>query len=89
MIKKFYSEDLKRYFDSEEECVKAEEKFREEHALEIKRREERAAKAKEVKDAYKNYLVLRDAFIKEYGSYHMTITHEELPSLDISSWFWD
>ena len=74
MRKMFYSEDLKRYFDTEEECLKAEEEYKEKHALEIKKKEERIAEAKAVEEAYKKYLELRSEFIKKHGSYHMTLS---------------
>ena len=88
----FYSEDLNRYFYTEEACLKAEEEYKEKHALEIKKKEERTAEAKAVEEAYKKYLELRSEFIKKHGSYHMTLTEKDLPAktsvFDLFDWFW-
>lgn len=91
----YYSECLKKYFDTKEECLKAEEEYNAKHAAEIKAKEERKAKAKEVDEAYKKYLTLRNKFIKEYGSYHCTFTEKDLPSGNIPDifnkifdWYW-
>jgi len=80
-----YSEDLKRKFDSVEECQAAEAEYAEEQkklAEEKKHlKEERAARAKEVDEAFKKIRVAQDeynellkAFINDYGSYHSTYT---------------
>lgn len=68
----YYSEELKKYFNDEAECRKAEKEYEEKHAAELKAKEERSAKAKEVEAAYKKYVELRNEFIKKYGSFHMT-----------------
>lgn len=91
MRKLFYSDELKKYFDTEEECVKAEEEFKEKHALELKKKEERVSEAKKVEEAYKNYLQLRADFVKKYGSWHATITEKDLPTtsiFDLFDWLW-
>ena len=86
----FYSEQLKKYYDTKEACLAAEKEYEEKHAIELKAKEERAAKAKAVEEAYKNYLQLRSDFIKEYGQYHMTLTEKDLPKansiLDMFDW---
>ncbi|MBQ3420979.1 MAG: hypothetical protein IJH34_04800 [Romboutsia sp.] len=68
----FYSEILKKYFNDRAECEKAEKEYEEKHALELKAKEERTNRAKEVEEAYKKYVELRNAFIKDYHQWHMT-----------------
>lgn len=87
MITKYFSESLRKYFDSEEECLKAEKEFEEKHALELKKKEERVTEAKAVEEAYRNYLKLRSDFIKKYGSWHMTVTEKDLPTKSIFDFF--
>ena len=76
---KYYSEDLKRFFNTAEECEKAEaahlKQLKEEEEKRAKAANERAVKAKEVEDALKqlneakrNYDEKLRAFCKEYGS---------------------
>ena len=84
----YKSEVLNQYFDTEEECVKAEKEHEEKKAHELALREERADRAKEVKEAYENYLKLRSKFVMDYGSYHMSLTSEDLPALNSVS-IWD
>ena len=74
---KYYSEKLKKLFDDTESLEKAEKEQEEKYALELKKKEERATRAKEVDDAYKNYLKLLRAFVKDYGSYHFSYTNED------------
>ena len=81
---RYYSDTLKKLYETEEELKKAEQEFNEKHALELKKKEERASRAKEVEDAYKKYLELRAQFVKDYGSYHMTITDKDLKNVPIS-----
>lgn len=82
---KYYSETLRKAFDSEKECLEAEESFQKAQAAEQAKKEAlantRKARAKEVEDAYKAvldaqkvYNDLRIKFIQDYGSYHMTIS---------------
>ena len=84
---RYYSDTLKKLFETEEELKKAEVEFEEKHALELKKKEERAHRAKEVEEAYKKYLDLRSKFVKDYGSYHMTITENDLKDLSVNSLF--
>lgn len=74
---KYYSEKLKKIFDDAESLEKAEKAQEEKYALELKNKEERATRAKEVDDAYKNYLKLLRAFVKDYGSYHFSYTNDD------------
>ena len=80
---KYYSEILKKTFDTEEECVKAEEN---QELLKAQRKE----RADEIMDAIKDYddyvaesnkiarekadkiKELRNKFIEDYGSFNMT-----------------
>ena len=82
---KFYSEELKKFFDTEEDCVDAEERAyiakQEEEEKKTKLAEERKARADEIKAAYeavqtatKEYNELVKKFINDFGSYHMTYT---------------
>lgn len=83
---KYYSEVLKKTFDSEDECLKAEEDYRVKTEEAEKKKAElsnaRKARAKEVSDARvemqnakQKYTDLLIAFIKDYGSYHMTFSN--------------
>lgn len=83
----FYSEVLNKYYNSEEACLQAEKEYAEKLAAqqeaEKKAKETKAARAKEIEDAYKayvesekKYLELRNSFIKDYGQFHMTYRDE-------------
>lgn len=80
---KYYSEVLKKTFDSEKECLKAEHEYEVKLAEEERNRkklaDERKARAKEIEDArnevlkaQKKYSDLINAFVKDYKSFHMT-----------------
>lgn len=93
---KYYSEELKKLFDNEDELTKAESKAKEvalaKEEKEKALREERATRAKEVEEAFK---AARDAekkanelmsgFLKDYGSFHTTIKD----IVDPFGWFWN
>ena len=94
---KYYSEVLKKTFDTEKECLKAEE----EHALTLKKveeavkakNEERAAKAKEVEDAAEalkkareNYRNKLNAFCEKFGTYHYSVKARDLSDLFDEIW---
>lgn len=89
---KYYSEKVKKMFDSVEDLDTAEKEFDEKAQKELALREERKARAVEVEDAYKKYLDLRSKFVKDYGSYHMTLTEKDLPTtasiFDLFDKFW-
>lgn len=85
---KFYSEVTKGFYDSAKSCEEAEKEYNK--ALDEKKEKEKALKAKrktrakELEDAYKaikeaekKYSKLRNQFIKDYGSYHMTFTDSD------------
>jgi hypothetical protein len=84
---KYYSEKTKQMYDDTAALEVAEEKYDKEHAAEIAKKEARAAAAKKVEDLYKDanakYKEANDAlkaFVKEYGSYHTTITNADVPT---------
>lgn len=76
---KFYSEVTKKIYDSEKELLEAEKALN-------KSKDERAARAKEVNDAFKvaqeaqkKASQLLSAFIKDYGSFKTTFKSEDYP----------
>lgn len=89
---KYYSEKLKKLFDTEKELRSSEKEFELVEAEKQKTLELKKARAKEVEDAYKayatkvkeaelenkklydEYLKLRNKFVSDYGSYHMSYT---------------
>lgn len=86
---KFYSEDLKTYFNTAEECLKEEENFRQKVAAEKlaaeKKSVERKARADKVDAAYaaliaaqKAYKDELTAFCKDYGQYHTSVRPEDI-----------
>lgn len=82
---KYYSEKLKKVFDDVKSLDKAEKEFDEKQAIELKKKEERASRAKEVEDAWKKYQELLKAFIKDYGSYHQSVVERPVDLFDL--WF--
>lgn len=84
MIKtKYYSDLTKKFYDVQDEAEKEEEKERVKNAIELKKKEEKAARAKEIEAAYaqcieasKKYYDLRNKFIKDYGAFHMTYKND-------------
>lgn len=91
---KYFSEKLKKVYDTVEDLETAEKEFDEKHEKELALKEERKQRAQEVEDAYKKYLDLRANFIKDYKSYHMTLTEKDLPNttglslFDLFDSFW-
>jgi len=80
---KYYSEITKNYYNTEKECVEAEQKIqqqrKEQEAKAKKLVEEKKGRANEVQEAYKalreaqkKYNELKNAFIKDYGYFHMS-----------------
>lgn len=87
---KILSEKTKKFYDTVEQCVAAEAEWDAEQAkIEAEKKalaEARKDRAKEVEDAYraareaeKNFIKLRNAFVKDYGSFHMTIRDQDTP----------
>lgn len=81
---KILSEKTNKYYATVDECLKAEKEFDEavaaKKAKEEKLTAERKERATEVEKAYKavidankHYHELLDAFVKDYGSFHMTL----------------
>ena len=85
---KYFSEKLNKVFESEKECVEAENKFelaKQEKEEKEKRltqeRKERAheieAQYKKIMDDRKEYRKMVDDFIRDYGSFHCTFKSNE------------
>lgn len=85
---KYYSDELKQFFPTEAECKAAEDKFlakrKEEDARKAKMSEERKTRAKEVEEAYKQLKAAHKVydeklsnFVKDFGSFHMTISEPD------------
>lgn len=81
---KYYSEKLNKLFDTQEACARAEKEHEKAVAeVEAKKKalaDERAKRAKEVESAYnaviaakKDYQKVLNDFVKDYGSFHMTL----------------
>lgn len=100
---KYYSDSLKKLFDSVEELEEAEAAKEEELAAEKAKKEERKKEAEAVELAYKKaneaYVdanKLMQEFVEKYGSYHQTIKDSNIPVrsslfdwlLD-DNWFWN
>lgn len=88
----YYSNVLKKPFDTVEELQKAEAKYNEEILAKQKAQEQRKARAAEVEsalkaadEAYKKYTKLLNAFVKDYGSYHTTITESNSDLTDLTN----
>ena len=88
---KILSEKTKKFYPTVEACEAAEAEYDAKMAkIEAERKalaETRKERAKEVEDAYKkakeaekHYLDLRNEFIKDFGSFHMTVRSQEVPS---------
>lgn len=86
---KFYSELTHSCYDTEEGCVAAEEDYKK--AVADKKEKEKATAEKrkkmaqeisvaydEYRKALQKYEELRNAFVKQFGSYHMTITDSSM-----------
>ena len=82
---KYYSETLNKVFENEKDCLKAEKEHKEKVEAEEKHKKEladsRKIRAKEVEDAYKavidaqkHYHELKNQFVKDFGSFHMTFS---------------
>lgn len=90
---KYYSETLNKVFENEKDCLKAEKEHKEKVEAEEKHKKEladsRKIRAKEVEDAYKavidaqkHYHELKNQFVEDFGSFHMTFsTIDDFPSL--------
>ena len=82
---KYYSETLKKVFDTPEDLQKAEAAHDKARAAEVAKQKERKARADEVSnarkavvEAQKKYDDLLNKFVKDYGSYHATYTDSDM-----------
>lgn len=97
---KILSEKTNKYYATVDECLAAEKAF-DEAAAKKKAEEEklnatRKERANEVENAYKasieankHYRELLNAFVKDYGSFHMTVHTGNLNPFDSFSHFFD
>ena len=85
---KYYSETLNKVFDTEDKLKAAEKEQEKKYAVELKKKEERAERAKEVDEAHSHYIELLKAFVKDYGAYHHTIKDGDELSLFDVMWRW-
>ena len=79
---KFYSEETKKFYDSEKECTEAESKYLIEKNTKAAARK---ADAEAVEQAAKDLKAAREAynealsnFCKKYGVYHKTFTEKDV-----------
>ena len=85
---KFYSEQTKKFYDSEKECAEAEEKFVTERNNKAAARKADAEKVEKAFDEYKAarkaYYDALNQFCEKYGYFHKTIsTKDILKPLDL------
>lgn len=74
---KYYSELTKTLYNTPEDLKKAEDTIKERQQKELQLKADRAKRAKEVTDAYEKYCELKDKFIADYGSFHMTYSKKK------------
>lgn len=73
MILKPYSEKLKRYFDTEEECIEAEKIFDEKEAEVKKFKEEKKKAAKHLEELKDNMLAAYKEAEAQYNTYNAAL----------------
>lgn len=89
---KFYSEETKKFYDSEKECAAAEEKYLTEKSNKAAARKADAEKVEKAYTAFKTardeyYNVLND-FCAKYGAFHKTVSSKDiLKPLDLFDFF--
>ena len=97
---KIYSEKTGKEYKTVELCLAAEAEFDKQVALEKAKKEElatqRKARAAEVEDSYKKILEAQkeykeklNQFVKDYGSFHMTVRTGEGNPFNMFDWFKD
>ncbi len=97
---KYFSEKTNKTYDTEKACLDAEMEFDEAAAKERMKKEklaeERKARANEVEEAYKAVLEASklyreklNAFVKDYGSFHMTLRTGDGNPFDLFDKFFD
>ena len=79
---KYYSDKLNKVFDTVDELESAELEYTKKQDEELKKKQERKERAKEVDEAFKNYQKLLSAFIKDYGSYHFSCNDKFLDDVN-------
>ena len=79
---KYYSDKLNKVFDTVDALESAELEYNKTQDEELKKKQERKERAKEVDEAFKNYQKLLSAFIKDYGSYHFSCNDEILDDVN-------
>lgn len=92
---RYYSDKLKKVYDSPEELEKAEKALEKANTELKKLREEKAARAKEIEDAYlkiqedtKEYNRLVNAFVKDYHEFHTTVRNNVVsPTISLFDFF--
>jgi len=95
---KFYSEETKKFYDTYEACVKAEDEIANKKKAEAARKAEleknRASAAKEVEaafkkaaDAVKERDKLLEDFVRKYGAFHMSLDKADTNLFDVSDLF--
>ena len=95
---KYYSEKLNVLFDDEKALVKAEDEHDTRVAAEKAKQEQlantRKERAKAIEESYKKvvearneYKKLVDEFIKDYGSFHMSVKSNNLADMDLFDLF--
>lgn len=91
---KYYSEKTKKMYDVVEDLKAAEKEYDKKHAAEIAKQKERKARAEEITKArqeiaaaQKHYNELVNSFIKDYGSYHETLTEKDTDIFTVSDLF--
>lgn len=88
---KFYSEQTKKFYDTESECQDAEEKYLAEKTNKAAARKADAEKVEkafnELKAARENYNAALSDFCKKYGAYHKTLTEKD--RLDPIDWLFN
>ena len=96
---KYYSELTHKVYDTEKSLTEAEDEFNKALAAEEEKKQNRAARAKEVEqageavlEAQKKYTELRNKFIEDYGSFHMSLTRKTTVPQDFGAlvdWFFN
>lgn len=78
---KFYAEDGKM-FDTKKECLDYEESVRREEEKKIELEKKQQDRYREVKEAYKHYKTLLDAYLDDYEEYSYSECDDEYPFLN-------
>lgn len=95
---RYYSDTLRKFFESEDECLTAEKdysnKLAKEEAEKKALAEKRSTRAKEVESLYKAaaeakkaYTKALSEFVRDYGSYHATFRTTDPLLFDLFDWF--